>query len=164
MRGKVEVPSPPVAIQVIKVTELTGPVRATYFCLSSTELQPDFDSLIGAGFQSVWSYPSNTSAVLQEYGAILNFRILTSSQAPVARGASASGRDVYYNTCLGRQALTHISQDGMSMNLLYRGPEFSGMLGQNVTLAVTFAQAQAITQDTAIRNLLCTRATNALII
>lgn len=127
-------------------------------------MQPDYDALVGSGFRSVWDYPNNSSAVPQEYGAILNFRILTSSQAPVARGASQNGRDVYYNTCLGRQALTHIEQDGMNMNLLYRGPEFSGMLGQNVSLAIMFAQAQAITQDTAIRNLLSTRATNALII
>jgi len=45
-------------------------------------------------------------------------------------------------------------------NLIYRDPYYSGMLAQNVTLAVKFAQAQAITQDTAIRNLLCTRVTN----
>ena len=43
------------------------------------------------------------------------------------------------------------------MNLIYRDPYYSGMLAQNATLAVKFAQAQAITQDTAIRNLLCTR-------
>jgi hypothetical protein len=46
------------------------------------------------------------------------------------------------------------------MNLIYRDPYYSGMLAQNATLAVKFAQAQAITQDTAIRNLACTRATN----
>ena len=40
------------------------------------------------------------------------------------------------------------------MNLIYRDPYYSGMLAQNATLAVKFAQAQAITQDTAIRNLL----------
>ena len=86
-----------------------------------------------------------------------NVRILTSSEAPVARGASANGADVYYNTVLGKQAITHINQDGYSMNLIYRDPYYSGMLAQNATLAVKFAQAQAITQDTAIRNLLCTR-------
>lgn len=46
------------------------------------------------------------------------------------------------------------------MNLIYRDPYYSGMLAQNATLAVKFAQAQAITQDTAIRNLLCTSAFN----
>ncbi len=139
----------------------TGPIRSAYFMLSSTELQPDFDNLTPSstgGFQSQWQYPTNTSALPSEYGSVFNIRILTSSEAPVARGASNLGFDVYYNTVLGKQAVTHINQDGFSMNLIYRDPYYSGMLAQNATLAVKFAQAQAMTQDTAIRNLLCTRA------
>ncbi len=103
---------------------------------------------------------TNASALPSEYGSVFNTRILTSSEAPVARGASANGQDVYYNTVLGKQAITHIDQDGYSMNLIYRDPYYSGMLAQNATLAVKFAQAQAITQDTAIRNLLSTRLSN----
>ncbi len=125
--------------------------------LSSTELQSDFDALSGQGFKSQWEYPSNASALPQEYGSVFNIRILTSSEAPVARGVSDRGADVYYNTVVGKQALTHINQDGYSMNLIYRDPYYSGMLAQNATLAVKFAQAQALTQDTAIRNLLSTR-------
>lgn len=75
----------------------------------------------------------------------------------MARGASANGQDVYYNVVAGKQAVTHINQDGFSMNLIYRDPYYSGMLAQNATLAVKFAQAQALTQDTAIRLLNCTR-------
>jgi N4-gp56 family major capsid protein len=129
--------------------------------LSSTELQTDFDSLTGSGFLSQWNYPTNSSALPSEYGSVFNIRILTSSEAPVARNSSANNQDVYYNTVLGKQALTHISQDEYSMNLIYRDPYYSGMLAQNATLAVKFAQAQAITQDTAIRNLLCTRASSS---
>lgn len=129
--------------------------------LSSTELQSDFDGLSGFGFKSQWEYPTNASALPSEYGSVYNIRILTSSEAPVARNAATNNagvtNDVYYNTVLGKQALTHINQDGFSMNLIYRDPYYSGMLAQNATLAVKFAQAQAITQDTAIRNLLCTR-------
>src|SRR5260221_4107114 len=128
--------------------------------LSSTELQSDFDGLAGVspgGFISQWNYPTNASALPSEYGSVFNIRILTSSEAPVSRGTSAKGNDVYYNTVVGKQALTHINQDGFSMNLIYRDPYYSGRLAQNATLAVKFAQAQAITQDTAIRNLLCTR-------
>jgi hypothetical protein len=106
--------------------------------------------------------PTNASALPAEYGSVFNIRILTSSEAPVARKASANGADVYYNTVVGKQAVTHINQDGYSMNLIYRDPYYSGMLAQNATLAVKFAQAQAITQDTAIRNLLCTRASSAV--
>jgi len=138
----------------------TGPVRSAYFMLTSTELQSDFDGLTGLGFLSQWNYPTNASALPAEYGSVYNIRILTSSEAPVARGASLKGNDVYYNTVLGKQAITHINQDGYSMNLIYRDPYYSGMLAQNATLAVKFAQAQAITQDTAIRNLLSTRLTN----
>ena len=64
---------------------------------------------------------------------------------------------MYYNTVCGKQAVTHINQDGFSMNLIYRDPYYSGMLAQNATLAIKFSQAQALTQDTAIRILLCTR-------
>lgn len=144
----------------------TGPVRSAYFMLSSTELQSDFDTLQALGglsFLSQWQYPTNASALPSEYGSVGNIRILTSSEAPVARGASDRGNDVYYNTVLGRQALTHIDQDGYSMKLIYRDPYYSGMLAQNATLAVKFAQAQAATQDTAIRNLLCTRASRLFV-
>ena len=139
----------------------TGPVRSAYFMLSSTELQPDFDGLTGSGFLSQWNYPNNSSALPSEYGSVYNIRVLTSSEAPIARKSSAKGADVYYNTVVGKQAITHINQDGYSMNLIYRDPYYSGMLAQNATLAVKFAQAQAITQDTAIRNLLSTRASSA---
>ncbi len=138
----------------------TGPIRNCYFMLSSTELQTDFDGLTGQGVFNNWNYPTNASALPSEWGSVYNLRILTSSEAPVARGASANGQDVYYNTVLGKQALTHITQDGESMKLLYRDASYSGMLMQNVTLAVKFWQAQAITQDTGIRNLLCTRLSN----
>lgn len=144
----------------------TGPVRSAYFMLSSTELQTDFDGLSGpAGgpFLSQWNYPTNASALPSEYGSVFNIRILTSSEAPVARAASANGNDVYYNTVVGKQAITHIDQDGFSMNLIYRDPFYSGMLAQNATLAVKFAQAQAITQDTAIRNLLSTRLSGLIV-
>jgi hypothetical protein len=103
---------------------------------------------------------TNASALPSEYGSVFNIRILTSSEAPVARAASAGGRDVYYNFVMGKQAVTHINQDGYSMNLIYRDPYYSGMLAQNATLAVKFAQAQGLTQDTAIRNSSCTRSGN----
>ena len=122
----------------------TAPVKSAYFMLSSTELQPDFDALTGSGFNSVWNYAANTSALPAEYGAVFNIRILTSSEAPVARNASANSNDVYYNLVCGKQAVTHIGQDGASMSLIYRDPMYSGMLAQNATLAVKFWQAQAI--------------------
>ena len=111
--------------------------------LSSTELQTDFDALTGAGVINNWNYPTNASALYSEWGSVYNLRILTSSEAPVSRGTSARGNDVYSNFVLGKQGLTHIGQDGGSFRLLYRGPEFSGMLMQNCTLGVKFWQSQA---------------------
>jgi N4-gp56 family major capsid protein len=93
----------------------TGPVRSAYFMLTSTELQSDFDALTGSGFLSQWNYPTNASALPAEYGSVYNIRILTSSEAPVARAASEEGNDVYYNTVVGKQAVTHINQDGLMM-------------------------------------------------
>jgi len=121
----------------------SGPVRSAYFMLSSTELQPDFDALTGSGFLSQWNYPQPKDALPAEYGSVYNIRILVSSEAPVARAASLNSRDVYYNTVVGKQAITHINQDGYSMNLIYRDPYYSGMLAQNATLAVKFAQARS---------------------
>lgn len=129
--------------------------------LASTELQPDFDALTGAGFLAQMNYGANTSALYSEYGNVFNIRILTSSEAPVARQASLASRDVYYNSVAGKQAVTHINQDGDSMQLIYRDPMYSGMLAQNATVAIRFPQSQLLTQDTAIRNLLCTRAGNS---
>jgi len=138
----------------------TAPVRSAYFMISSTQLQSDFDALTGSGFIAQYNYPNNSSALFCEYGSVFNVRILTTSEAPVMPQASANNQAVYYNTVLGKQAVTHINQDGCSMSLIYRDPYYSGMLAQNATLAIKFWQAQAITQDTAIRNLLCTRATS----
>lgn len=135
----------------------TGPIRSAYFMLSNTEIQPDLDRLQGQGFFNVWNYPNTSSALPTEYCSILNFRVLTSSQAAVSRSISLNNRDVFYNTCLGKQAVTHVDQSGYSMQLIYRDPYYSGYLAQNATLAVKFAQAQALTQDTAIRNLCSTR-------
>ena len=139
----------------------TGPIRSAFFMLASTELQSDFDALNGSGFINVWNYPNNSSALPSEYGSVYNIRILTSSEAPVSRNAvaNASGQlaDVYDNIVVGKQGVTHINQDGYSMNLIYRDPYYSGMLAQNATLAVKFAQAQALTQDTAVRNVRSTR-------
>lgn len=75
--------------------------------------------------------PNNTSALPSEYGSVYNIRILTSSEAPIAPLSSANGQDIYYNTVVGKQAVTHINQDGYSMNLIYRDPYYSGMLAQN---------------------------------
>jgi hypothetical protein len=52
----------------------TGPVRSSYFMLSSTELQTDFDGLTGGGyFLSQWNYLR--TQVLDTHGLMGNSKI-----------------------------------------------------------------------------------------
>jgi len=89
-----------------------------------------------------------------EYGSVFNIRVLTSSEAPVARGASKMVM-MLLQYVVGKQAITHINPRWIFMNLIYRDPYYSGMLAQNATLAVICSGA-SYQQDTAIRNLLST--------
>lgn len=133
----------------------SSPIRAAYFLLANTEMQPTFDAM--DKFTSSWNYPNQNDTIYSEYGAALNFRIFTSSESAVQRGASMNGQDVYNNMAVAREAYAHIDQDGYSSQLLYRPPIFSGPLALNGTLGVKFAQAQALLQETWIRNVRCTQ-------
>lgn len=137
----------------------TAPVRAAYFLLCSTELQPTFDGMTQV-FTSSWNYPNQNDVIYSEYGAVYNIRVFTSSESAVQRGASMNGADVYNNMAVARESYGHIEQDGYSSQLLYRPPIFSGPLALNGTLGVKFAQTQAILQDTWIRNVRCTLPTS----
>lgn len=133
----------------------SSPIRSAYFLFCSTELQPTFDAM--DKFTSSWNYPNQNDVIFSEYGAVLNFRIFTSSESAVQRAASMNGNDVFNNMAIARESYAHIDQDGYSSQLLYRPPIFSGPLALNGTLGVKFAQAQAILQETWIRNVRCTQ-------
>jgi len=135
----------------------TAPIRSAYFLLCSTELQPSFDAM--DKFTSSWNYPNQNDVIYSEYGAVLNFRVFTSSEAAVSRSSSMNGNDVFNNMAVARESYAHIDQDGYSSQLLYRPPIFSGPLALNGTLGVKFAQTQAILQETWIRNVCCTQVT-----
>lgn len=134
----------------------SSPVRAAYLVFTSTELQPDLDGL--DNFISSWNYPNKDEVCYSEYGSLRNLRFFTSSQSAVQRGASMNGADVFNNMVVAQESYAHIDQDGYSAQLIYRDPIFSGPLALNGTLGVKFAQAQAILQDTWIRNMRCTLA------
>jgi N4-gp56 family major capsid protein len=133
----------------------TAPIRSAYFLLASTIIQPTFDAM--AGFTSSWNYPNQNDVIYSEYGAVLNFRIFTSSEAAIQPASSMNGNDVYNNMAIARESYAHIDQDGYSSQLLYRPPIFSGPLALNGTLGVKFAQAQVILQETWLRNVRCTQ-------
>ena len=65
----------------------TGPVRSAYFMLSSTELQTDFDGLTGQVSLTNGTIQQMHQHLPSEYGSVFNIRILTTSEAPVARAA-----------------------------------------------------------------------------
>ena len=133
----------------------SSPIRSAYFLLTSTILQPTFDAM--DKFTSSWNYPNQNDTIESEYGAVLNFRIFTSSESAIQQAASMNGNDVYNNMAVARQSYAHIDQDGYSSQLLYRPPIFSGPLALNGTLGVKFAQTQAILQETWLRNVRCTQ-------
>ena len=133
----------------------SSPIRSAYFLLCSTELQPTFDGM--DEFTSSWNYPNQNDVILSEYGSVLNFRILTSSESAVEVGTSMNGNDVFDNLAVARESYAHIDQDGYSSQLIYRPPIFSGPLALNGTLGVKFAQAQAVLQSTWLRNVRCTQ-------
>jgi N4-gp56 family major capsid protein len=133
----------------------TSPIRSAYFLLCSTIIQPTFDAM--DKFTSSWNYPNQNDTIYSEYGAVLNFRIFTSSESAIQIASSMNGNDVYNNMAIARESYAHIDQDGYSSQLLYRPPIFSGPLALNGTLGVKFAQAQVILQETWIRNVRCTQ-------
>jgi len=135
----------------------TAPIRSAYFLLCSTIIQPTFDAM--DKFTSSWNYPNQNDTIYSEYGAVLNFRIFTSSESAIQIASSMNGNDVYNNMAIARESYAHIDQDGYSSQLLYRPPIFSGPLALNGTLGVKFAQAQVILQETWIRNVRCTQTT-----
>lgn len=132
----------------------SSPIRSAYFLLTSTLLQPTFDGM--DKFTASWNYPNQNDVIYSEYGAVLNMRIFTSSESAIQAGASMNTADVFNNMAVSRESYAHIDQDGYSSQLLYRPPIFSGPLALNGTLGVKFAQAQAILQETWIRNVRCT--------
>jgi len=127
----------------------SGPLRAAYIMLSSTEAEPEFDGL--EEFKSSWEYPNREDVATSEYGAIRNLRIFTSSEAKIERNASMLGADVFNAITTGKEGYAHIDQDKYSYNLIYRDPIYSGPSALNATLAIKFAQAQLITQETFVR-------------
>lgn len=129
----------------------SSPVRAAFLVFTSTESEPDLDGL--ADFTSVWEYPNQNDTCYSEYGSLRNLRFFTSSQSAVQRNASMNSEDVYNNMVVAQESYAHIDQDGYSSQLIYRDPIYSGPLALNGTLGVKFAQAQAILQDTWIRNM-----------
>jgi len=133
----------------------TAPIRDAYIALGSTQLSKDLDNC--TGFIHASQYPSRMAAP-SERGSIGDVRFFLSSIGSYTAAASALGATVYNSFIVGQEAYASIEQDMYSAKTIYRGPEFSGPLAQNSTLAYKFAECPRILNDLWIFNLRTTLA------
>ena len=132
----------------------TSPIRESYLMFANTLLQPTLDVI--PEYKNALNYPYPKEATYAEMGSLANLRIMGSSQSAMFPGSSLNGRDVFVNVTCGRNAFFQISQDGWGMKIQYLPPEFSGPIGLNCSLGLSFFQAQAISQSTWLIKVNCT--------
>lgn len=132
----------------------TGPVRESYLMFANTMLQPTLDVI--PEYKDALNYPQPKQAGYAEMGSLSNLRIFGSSEAAMFPATSSNGRDVFVNITCGRNAYFQIGQDGWGMKIQYLPPEFSGPIGLNCSLGLSFFQAQAISQSTWVIKVNCT--------
>jgi N4-gp56 family major capsid protein len=143
-------------VWVLKVTELTAPVRDAYFGLGHSDLIGQIDTV--AGFIQKWNYPNQQSTLDSEWGNVANIRFLLSSIGSTTPNASLLGATVYNIFCVGREAFAAIEQDGYSAQFIYRPPIYDSPLALNASVGYKFAEVPRITNDTWVFNLRCTLA------
>ena len=133
----------------------TAPVREAYIAMGHTDLSKDLNNI--ADFTPKWNYPSASSAkVGAEWGAVQNVRFFLSSVGLIRPNASALGNSVYSVFVQGLEAVATVYQDNFSARILYRGPEFSDALYQNVTIGYTMSEVTRVINDLWISQMLCT--------
>lgn len=133
----------------------TAPVREAYIAMGHTDLSADLNAL--NDFTPKWNYPNQSSAKIgAEWGAVHNVRVFLSSQGLVRPNASALGNNVYSIFVQGLEAVGCVYQDNFSARILYRGPEFSDALYQNVTIGYTMAEVTRVLNDLWISQMLTT--------
>jgi len=132
----------------------TNPVRESYLMFANTLLQSSLDTI--PEWKDALNYSEARQAGYAEMGSLANLRLYGSSQAAMINGSSANGRDVFVNLTTGRNAFFQISQDGWGMKIQYLPPEFSGPIGLNCSLGLSFFQAQAVAQSNWLIKVNCT--------
>ena len=133
----------------------TAPVRDAYLAMGHTDLSNDLNGL--PNFNPKWNYPNQNSMKLAaEWGVVNNVRFMLSSVGVKRQFASALGRTVYSVFVQGLEAIGCVYQDNFSSRIIYKGPEFSDQLQQNVTIGYTFAEVTRVYNDLWISQMLCT--------
>ena len=122
---------------------MTAPVREAYIAMGHTDLSSNLNAV--NGFIPKWNYPNQSGAkVGAEWGSVNNVRFFLSSQGLINPMASAMGNNVYSVFVQGLEAVAAVYQDNFSARILYRGPEFSDALYQNVTIGYTMAEVTRV--------------------
>lgn len=133
----------------------TAPVRDAYLAMGHTNLSKDLNNI--SGFLPKWNYPNQNSAkVGAEWGSVNNVRFMLSSQGYFRPNASVLGNTVYSVFIQGMEAIGCVYQDNFSARILYRGPEFSDALYQNVTIGYTMSEVSRVLNDLWVSQVLCT--------
>lgn len=133
----------------------TGPVRNAFVTLSPTALSRDLDAL--NGFLPQWNYPlGNPRTLSSEWGAVNNMRFFISSVGSISPNASALGNNVLNNFTCGMESYATVEQDNFAAQVLYRSPQFSDPLFQNVTLGYVMSQGVRILNELWLLNMRCT--------
>ena len=123
--------------------------------MGHTNLSKDLNNI--NNFTPKWNYPNQSGAkVGAEWGCVNNVRFFLSSQGLTRPFASALGNSVYSVFVQGLEAVGCVYQDNFSARILYRGPEFSDALYQNVTIGYTMAEVTRVLNDLWITQMLCT--------
>lgn len=133
----------------------TAPVREAYIAMGHTDLSKDLNNI--PAFTPKWNYPNQAGAKIgAEWGCVNNVRFFLSSVGLITPQASSLGNAVYSVFVQGLEAVGAVYQDNFSARILYRGPEFSDALYQNVTIGYTFAEVTRVLNDLWISQMLCT--------
>jgi len=133
----------------------TAPVREAFVAMGHTNLSKDLNAI--NNFTPKWNYPNQSGAkVGAEWGAVNNVRFFLSSQGLIRPTASDLGNSVYSVFVQGLEAVGCVYQDNFSARILYRGPEFSDALYQNVTIGYTMSEVTRVLNDLWISQMLCT--------
>lgn len=133
----------------------TAPVREAYIAMGHTNLSKDLNNI--NNFTPKWNYPNQSGAKIgAEWGCVNNVRFFLSSQGLIRPFASLLGASVYSIFVQGLEAVGCVYQDNFSARILYRGPEFSDALYQNVTIGYTMAEVTRVLNDLWVTQMLAT--------
>ena len=132
----------------------TAPVPDAYVAFAHTDLSASLENI--QGFTLKWNYPSAaTSKVGAEWGVLAQVRFFLSSQGLKKANATALGNTQYSAMVCAMEAYGCVYQDNFSARIIYKGPEFSDALMQNITIGYTMAEVSRVYNDLWITQMLC---------